>query len=71
MNWTIKGWSLPTPLKIRKIADSMLAACGFITASSLLADLKIVAIATLVTGFIAKFLSDFYHEDNNNNGPTT
>lgn len=61
------GWKhywKPTPKNVRKFADALGAAALAISAYSFLTDYKVFAYITLSTTFIAKFLSNFFSEQN-------
>lgn len=60
------GWNeywKPTPLKIRKLADAIVAATTF---SGSMVNLEVdskIGTAIIITGFIAKTVSNFFAED--------
>jgi hypothetical protein len=61
------GWKQywkPTPKNIRKFADALSAASLAISAYSFMSDYKLFAYITLVTTFVAKFLSNFFSAEN-------
>lgn len=66
MKWSIKGYSFPTPIKIRKVADSILAACGTSAIVSAAANYAKIGVSIAVIGFLAKYVSDYYKEENTN-----
>lgn len=53
-----------TPKKIRKLADAILAASTFVSMSSIIANYSWLAITSLLLGALAKFLSNFFADDN-------
>ena len=55
-------WS-PTPKKIRKFADSLLAGAMTVSTISFVNDYKTIAMVVLIAAGIAKFLSNFFTED--------
>ena len=62
------GWRQywkPTPKLIRKFADALLAGALTISTISFASDYKNIAIAILTISGIAKFLSNFFSEDEN------
>lgn len=69
-----KYYAKPTHKKWRKIGDSLLYGCGAIGASGLFAfdeikqifdehELKIIIGFVLVSGFLGKFISNFFKEE--------
>lgn len=65
MKISVRDYYLPTPAKIRKIADAILAGTTFISSSSMIMDLKTLAVAALIAGALAKFLSNFFTDNDN------
>lgn len=60
------GWSeywKPTPLKIRKLADSIVTATTFSGSMINLDGNSIVGTAIIIIGFTAKVVSNFFAED--------
>lgn len=60
------GWShywKPTPKGIRKLADSLLAAALTVSTISFANDYKTIAIVVLIVAGVAKFLSNFFSEE--------
>jgi hypothetical protein len=66
----------PTPVKWRKIGDSILYGCGVIGATGLIGfdelkdvfspkELKILIGAVLILGFVGKFITNFFKEETN------
>lgn len=64
MKFSLSSVNRPTPEKIRRFANAVLAGCGFITASAIISDYHTLAITTLIIGGCAKVLSDYFSEDN-------
>lgn len=63
MKYGWKNYWAPTPVKIRKIADSIAAACVFAgTLSSFNGEPRIGTII-FVAGFVSKVLSNFFRND--------
>lgn len=69
-----KNYYKPTPKKWRKIGDAILYGCGAIGASGLIAfdqmqsifsakEMKVIVGSVLIIGFIGKFLTNFFKED--------
>lgn len=69
MKFSIKHYWNPTPKRIRKIADGVLAMSTFITTSSIIADWHKVALAAVLLGAGAKFLSNCFSEESNDGKP--
>jgi hypothetical protein len=58
-----KGYWKPTPKKIRKIADSLLAATTFGATMTVLNGMPVLGTILFVIGVVAKFVSNFVAED--------
>lgn len=70
----IKHFYEKTPVRMRKIGDAILYGCGTIGASGLIAfdqlkdvfsqnELKLIIGSVLVLGFLGKFLTNFFKEN--------
>jgi len=59
--WT--GYWKPTPKKIRKIADAIVAATTFSGSVVVLNGHPLVGTIIFVLGFVAKVVSNFFEED--------
>ena len=67
MKFTLSGYYKPTPKKIKKIADSIVAGCATAaTYISLNGDPKIGTIIFIV-GVVAKIVSGFFTEEPKSN----
>ena len=64
MKFTWKGYWEPTPKKIRKIADAILATATLISTYSFFNDNKGFALSVMIISSLAKFLSNFFADDN-------
>lgn len=64
----MKSYYKPTPVKWRKIGDSLLAASTFIAGSGILTGDKTVAIIALCVGVVGKFLTNFFSHDSSGKG---
>lgn len=75
MKVSIKNYYQPTPKFWRKLGDAILYGCGSIGATGLIAfdqlkelfsehELKIIIGSTLILGFIGKFLTNFFKQEN-------
>lgn len=73
----MKNYYKPTPKKWRKIGDAILYGCGAMGASGLIAfdqlkdvfsqrELKVIIGGVLIIGFVGKFLTNFFKEDEKN-----
>lgn len=71
---SLKNYYKPTPIKIRKLGDALLACAGLIGGGGILAydslkelytpkELKLMIGIALVVGIAGKFLSNFFTED--------
>jgi hypothetical protein len=66
MNKLKFGWFYywkPTPKRIRRIADALLAGAMTVSTISFANDYKDIAIVVLIVAGVAKFLSNFFAED--------
>ena len=63
MKFSLKGYWEPTPKNIRKFADSLLAGAMTVSTISFVNDYHIVAYTVLIVAGIAKFLSNFFVEE--------
>lgn len=64
------GWKeywKPTPKNIRKFADALGAASIAISTISFVSDYKLFAYIALSSAFVAKFLSNFFSQENEQN----
>lgn len=64
MKFGINHYWKPTPKTVRKFADALLASSTFISASSILINYPKVAVFSVILGASAKFISNFFGEDN-------
>ena len=64
MKFGVKYYFHPTPKKIRKWADSVLAATSLLGTSAIIQDYNVLAIIVLSIGAISKFISNFFSEEN-------
>lgn len=63
LKFSIANYYKPTPARIRKIADSILAGVLFLSASSIFNEHSGFALAIFSVGAIAKVVSNFFTED--------
>jgi hypothetical protein len=54
----------PTPVKVRKIGDTLLGISTFVAGYAITAGYKEIAIAGLVAGVIGKYLTSMFTDDN-------
>ena len=72
MRFGLKYYWHPTPKKIRLFGDSLAAASVFVSTMTILDGHKELAIAVFVSGWVGKFLSNMFADDNkkaDNNSP--
>ena len=63
MKFSLKGYWEPTPKNIRKFADSLLAGAMTVSTFSFVNDYHTIAYAVLIIAGIAKFISNFFVDD--------
>jgi hypothetical protein len=63
MKFKWSGYWKPTPKKIRKIADAIVAAATFSGSAVVLNGHPLIGTIIFVLGFIAKVASNFFQED--------
>lgn len=63
MKFSLSGYWKPTPVEIRKVADSILAAATLVSTYSFFNDNKEAALVLMVISAVTKFLSNFYSND--------
>lgn len=61
-NFSFKGYFSPTPKKFRVIGDSLASASVFVSGYAMLNDMKSVALFVIATGWVGKFLTNFFTE---------
>jgi hypothetical protein len=64
MKFGLKYYWHPTPKKIRLFGDSLAAASVFVSTMTILDGHKELAIAVFVSGWVGKFLSNMFADDN-------
>jgi hypothetical protein len=65
MKFKWSGYWKPTPKKIRKIADAIVAATTFSGSATVLNGHPLAGTIIFVLGFVAKVVSNFFEEDEN------
>jgi len=65
MKFKWSGYWKPTPKKIRKIADAIVAATTFSGSITVLNGHPLAGTIIFVLGFVAKVVSNFFEEDEN------
>jgi hypothetical protein len=63
MKFCLNSYWAPTPKKIRKIADSLLASAMLVSSFAFVNDYKTIAIVVMITTGVAKFVSNFFADD--------
>lgn len=63
MKFTMKGYWEPTPKKIRKAADSILAGATLASTYAVANDHPKIATAIMITSVVCKIVSNFFTED--------
>lgn len=58
-----KSYYKPTPIKMRKLGDALLAVSTTLSTIGVLTNHPYVAVAVLVTGVVGKFLTNFYSDE--------
>jgi hypothetical protein len=65
MKFKWSGYWKPTPKKIRKVADAIVAATTFSGSATVLNGHPLAGTIIFVLGFVAKVVSNFFEEDEN------
>lgn len=60
-NW--KAYGKPTPKKIKRIADALLAGAMTVASISFAAEHQTIAIVVLIIAGLAKIVSNFFEDD--------
>ena len=63
MQFSKSGYHLPTPTKIKKVANAILAGVIFAGTSAALNGHPVVGTVIFVIGFVAKTVSNFFSDD--------
>lgn len=63
MKFSPKGYWAPTPKKIRKLADSILAGATLASTYAVMNDHPKLATAIMIVSVIAKIASNFFTDD--------
>ena len=61
--FSIKSYWAPTPKKVRKIGDTLLGIFSIMSMSSMIYDVKELAVACLIIGVVGKILTNFFSEE--------
>ena len=64
MKFGLKYYWHPTPKKLRLFGDSLAAASVFVSTMTILEGHKEIAIAVFISGWVGKFLSNMFADDN-------
>lgn len=62
-SFSMKSYWAPTPKKIRRIGDTLLGVFSITSMSSMIYDVKGLALATLIIGVVGKILTNFFGEE--------
>lgn len=60
---SFKDYFKPTPKRFRVLGDSLASASVFVSSYAILNDMKMVAVAVLVSGWGGKFLTNFFADE--------
>lgn len=63
MKFKLKGYWEPTPKKIRKLADSILAGATFASTFAIMNNHPTIATVIMIISVIAKIFSNFFTEE--------
>lgn len=59
----LKQYQKPTPKKLRKLGDALLAVSTFVSGTAIVNDMKYIALAAVAVGAVGKFLTNFFAEE--------
>jgi hypothetical protein len=65
-NASIKSYFQPTPKRFRILGDSLASASVMVSSYAIVNDMKQVALLVLVSGWLGKFLTNFFTDETNN-----
>ncbi len=63
---SLKGYFLPTPKRFRVFGDALASASVFVSTYAILNEHETLGIFVLVTGWVGKFLTNFFTEETKN-----
>jgi hypothetical protein len=63
MAMSFKDYFKPTPKRFRILGDSLASASVFISSYAIINDMKYIGLAVLCTGWVGKFMTNFFTED--------
>ena len=63
---SIKSYFQPTPKRFRILGDSLASASVMVSSYAIVNDMKQVALLVLVSGWLGKFLTNFFTDETNN-----
>ncbi len=63
MKASIRHFYNPTPAKLRKLGDALLASATFVTSLAIVQNYKTVALVAVIVGAVGKFITNFFTED--------
>lgn len=64
---SIKSYFQPTPKRFRVLGDSLASASVFVSSYAIINDMKSVAILVLASGWLGKFLTNFFTDETSTN----
>ena len=66
---SIKGYFSPTPKRFRVLGDSLASASVFVSGYAIINDMKRIAILVLVSGWLGKFITNFFSDEQSKDKP--
>ena len=63
IQFKIKSYYQPTPAKMRKLGDALLAASQFLTGYAIVMEEKWLAFTCIAIGTLGKFMTNFFVEE--------
>ena len=63
---SLKGYFLPTPKRFRVFGDALASASVFVSTYAILNEHERLGIFVLVSGWVGKFLTNFFTEETKN-----
>jgi len=61
--FSIKGYFLPTPKRFRVLGDSLASASVFVSTYAIVNEHQTLGIIVLISGWVGKFLTNFFSEE--------
>lgn len=63
---SLKGYFLPTPKRFRVFGDALASASVFVSTYAIVNEHETLGIIVLVSGWVGKFLTNFFTEETKN-----